>query len=108
MAGVKLYPNQQKVCIRKREDSELFAQVDMDALQRAMQELDGNAFKLWMYLVRNRDSFEFGLSPKALEDWGLKKDAYYRSKKLLEEKGYLIENADGLEFKDIPSVRFNF
>jgi hypothetical protein len=37
-----------------------------------------------------------------MEDWGLKKDAYYRSKKVLEEKGYLIEGENGLEFRDVP------
>lgn len=105
MAGVKLYPNQQSIVIFKREDSELFAQFDMDALQKAMQELDGAALKIWLYLVKNRDRFEFALSPKAMEEWGLKKDSYYRGKKVLEEKGYLVEGKDGLEFYDMPKEK---
>ena len=78
------------ITILKQEDSELYAQIDMDALKTAMVELDGTAFKIWMYLVRNKNGYEFALSPKAMEDWGIKKDAYYRAKKVLEDKGYLV------------------
>ena len=105
MGSVKLYPNQQSIIISKQEDSEVFAQFDIEALQKAMQELDGAAFKIWVYLAKNRDRFEFALSPKAMEDWGLKKDSYYRGKKVLEEKGYLVEGKDGLEFYDTPKVK---
>lgn len=73
-----------------------------------MQDLDGNALKLWLYFVRNKGKYQFAVSPKAMEDWGLKKDAYYRSKKVLEEKGYLIEGENGLEFRDVPQVKYVF
>ncbi len=108
MAVNKVYANQSVVSVCKKEDSELFAQMDMAALQKAMQDLDGNSFKLWMYFVRNKNRYEFALSPKALEDWGVKKDSYYRSKKILIEKGYLIENGDKLEFRDTPKIRYEF
>ena len=108
MAAVKLYPNQQNIVILKQENSELFAQLDMVALQRAMIDLDGAAFKIWMYLAKNKHRFEFALSPKAMEDWGIKKDAYYRNKKVLEEKGYLVESKDGLVFHEMPVARYIF
>lgn len=105
MAGIKLYPNQSSITILKQEDSELYAQVDMGALQVAMVELDGVAFKIWMYLARNKNRYEFALSPKAMEEWGIKKDAYYRAKKVLEEKGYLVEGKHGLVFNEYPVVK---
>ena len=108
MANVKLYPNQSSVVILKREDSDVFAQLDMGALQKAMAELDGTAFKIWIYLARNKNRFEFALSPKAMEDWGIKKDAYYRGKKVLEEKGYLVEGRDGLVFNEMPAPKYIF
>jgi hypothetical protein len=40
-----------------------------------------------------------------MEEWGLKKDSYYRGKKVLEEKGYLVEGKDGLEFYDMPKEK---
>jgi hypothetical protein len=43
-----------------------------------------------------------------MEDWGIKKDAYYRSKKLLEEKGYLVEGGNGLVFYETPQVKYIF
>lgn len=102
------YANQQTVVIYKSESGEVFAQIEMNALQRAMQELDGNALKLWLYFVKNKGKYQFAVSPKAMEDWGLKKDAYYRSKKVLEEKGYLVEGKNGLEFRDVPQVKYVF
>jgi hypothetical protein len=36
MAGIKTYANQQKVLINKNENCSVYAQVDIDALQRAM------------------------------------------------------------------------
>ena len=108
MAGIKTYANQQKVLINKNENCSVYAQVDIDALQRAMQDLDGNAFKVWLYFAKNKAGYEFAVSPKAMEDWGIKKDSYYRGKKVLEEKGYLIEGKEGLLFKEVPEVKYIF
>lgn len=108
MAGIKTYANQQVVLVSKNENCDVFAQLDMEALQKAMQELDGNAFKVWLYFAKNKARYEFAISPKAMEDWGIKKDAYYRSKKLLEEKGYLVESGNGLVFYEIPQVKYIF
>lgn len=33
--------------------------------------------KLWMYLTLHSNVSAFGLSKKACEEWGIKKDAYY-------------------------------
>lgn len=108
MGAIKLYPNQQSIYISKKEDSELYAQMDMAALQRAMVELDGAAFKLWLYLARNKNRYQFALSPKAMEEWGIRKDSYYRGKKALEEKGYLVEEGEGLVFRETPTAKYIF
>lgn len=43
-----------------------------------------------------------------MEDWGIRKDSYYRSKKVLEEKGYLVEEEDGLVFRETPTAKYIF
>ena len=87
------YANQYTIIIgpRLERDAEHeYTKQSIEALQRAMVELKGESFKLWMYLSKNKDGVEWDLGPKACEAWGIKKDSYYKAKDLLVEKGYLI------------------
>ena len=68
-----------------------------------MQNLKGEHFKLWLYLALNQNGYEFALSQKACENWGIKKDTYYRSVDALKEHRYLVELEPGVfQFKTAP------
>jgi len=61
-----------------------------------MQDLNGSSgLLLWLYLDKNANGYKLELSQKACEEWGLKKDSYYRAKKELESKGYLEQAGAG-------------
>lgn len=85
--------NQKIVRISKRmprDREHLYATMNLDALQFAMQELKGSSFKLWAYFNKNQDNYQFELSQKACEEWGIKKDSYYSAVKDLIDRGYLV------------------
>ena len=86
-------PNQKKVKIATRtprDKDNLYAMMNLEALQAAMQDLKGSALKVWLYFNKNQDHYEFELSQKACSDWGIKKDSYYAGVEELIDKGYLI------------------
>lgn len=87
--------NQKIVVIAPRKDYiKNFSRIHNDALQSAMQQLKGEHLKLWLYLVKNKDNYTLELSQKALEEWGLKKDSYYRAVETLIQLGYLTQTKD--------------
>lgn len=75
---------------KPRDRNNLFATMNLEALQHAMQELKGSSFKLWAYFNKNQDKYQLELSQKACAEWGIKKDSYYSAVKDLSEKGYLV------------------
>lgn len=65
--------------------SDLFKKDVMDA----MKELNGNAFKLYMYLASNADDYKGGLSKQAIMNaTGISEKGYRNSLEELKEKGY--------------------
>lgn len=92
-------PNQKRAIIsqrEKRDKNHLFATMNLNALQEAMKNLKGNSgFKLWCYFNKNQDQYEFELSQKACEEWGIKKDSYYNGVNELINKGYLHPICEG-------------
>ena len=101
------YANQLKVKVMpkaKRDKDHIYSMFNIDALQLAMNNLKGESFKLWVYLNKNQDNYEFDLSQAACAQWGLKKDAYQSAKKTLMKLGYLIEGAESLEFYETPQL----
>ena len=62
-----------------------------DEVQEAMRNLKGEQFKLWVFFMMNQSSF----SQKTCEEWGIKKDSYYRGVEELRKKGYLKRIEDG-------------
>ena len=61
-----------------------------------MERLNGNSgLLLWLYLDKNADGYRLELSQKACEEWGIKRDSYYRAVKELQDKGYLQETGGG-------------
>lgn len=72
------------------DKSHTYCLMHIDSLQAAMCNLKGETLKLWLYCNKNQDGYQFELSQKALQEWGLKKDAYQTAKKKLIELGYLV------------------
>lgn len=88
--------NQKIVVIAPRQAyTKDFSRIHNEALQKAMQQLKGEHLKLWLYLIKNKDNYQLELSQKALEEWGLKKDSYYKAVKSLINLGYLTPAKDG-------------
>lgn len=79
----------------KRDADNLFAMMNIDALQAAVQDLKGSALKMWLYFNKNQDSYKFELSQKACLAWGIKKDSYYAGIEELIRKGYLLPIYEG-------------
>ena len=78
MANGKKVPNQKEVVVNKEKCNKenLYATINLAAMDKAAQDLKPNSFKLWIYFSKNQDNYEFALSSKAVErDFGIKKDA---------------------------------
>lgn len=91
-------PNQKIVWIGERtarNGQNLYATVNLEALQQAMKTLKGSSLKMWLYLNKNREHYALELSRTACLEWGIKKDSYYDGIEELIEKGYLIRKCDG-------------
>ena len=62
---------------------------NQDALQQAMTKLKGSGLKMWLYLCKNQEKYQFELSRQACLEWGIKKDSYYDGFNDLVNNGYL-------------------
>lgn len=87
-----------------RNKDNIYATINVEALQEAMKNIKGEALKLWLYINKNQDKYKFDLSQKALEEWGLKKDSYYNAVNKLIELGYLeiTENNKMIFYETLP------
>lgn len=99
---MKLTANQKFVAVSKTGDGK-HTILNLEALQRASRDLQGEAFKLWLYMAKNQSGYTFALSMVDAISWGLgSKSSYYRAIKELEEKGYLQKNGYRYIFYDFP------
>lgn len=109
---MKTVPNQKIVHIAKRETRDknhLYSMANIEATKRAISELNGAGLKVWLYMNKNQDNYEWALSFKDATDFGLKKDSYYNGIKELEAKGYLVpfqEGSNKFYFYENPSPKF--
>lgn len=106
MAKTK-YANQQLVIQGEqipRDKDHPYCKINIAALDRAIGELSHAGLKLYLYLAKNEPDYEFGMSPKALENkYGVSKSTYYRARDELIELGYLEELQDkSLRFREMP------
>lgn len=69
-----------------------------------MIDLKGETFKLWCYLGKNQNGYEFALSKVDAMNWGMgSKSSYDRAVKELIEKGYLVETSPNhYDFYELP------
>ena len=101
-------PNQKIVEIgtrTARNGNNLYATMNLDALQQAMKTLKGSSLKMWLYFNKNQEHYAFELSRADCLEWGIKKDSYYDGIEELIEKGYLVQSREGSNlytFQELP------
>lgn len=90
-------PNQKIVNIKqvKRNSENIYAMMNVEALQQAMIDLKECGLKMWLYFNKNQNNHGFELSKADCEKWGIKKNSYYRGIDELIEKGYLKPIKEG-------------
>ena len=100
------HPNQKTIkvykCVSNRDNP--YSTFNLQALQTAMSRLKGEAFKLWVYLNKNRESHTTALSAVDALSWGIgSKSSYDRAIAELIQKGYLV-NTQGncYNFYELP------
>ena len=99
------YPNQYNTTIHKEkcDKDNLYAVINLDALQNAMNCLSGSALTLWLYLAKNQESYNLWLSKTAIIEWGLPERSYYRARDELRDKGFLVESSTNhFDFYEYP------
>ena len=108
MANGKKVPNQKEVVVNKEKCNKenLYATINLAAMDKAAQDLDAGAFKLWMYFAKNQNAYKFALSSKAVErDFGIKIKQYNNAIKELTDKGYLVHiQGDSYEFHELTVI----
>ena len=58
-----------------------------------MKDLTPLQFQVWYYFAKNQAGYTFAVSPAAaLNEFGIKKQSFQEAKRVLKEKGYLVEN----------------
>ena len=95
--NVKSVPNQKIVTVNKEKcnSANLYAAINISAMEKAAQALDAGAFKLWVYFAKNQDKYQFALSSKAVEEnFGIKIKQYNNAISALIEQGYLVQQGD--------------
>ena len=75
-----------------------------DTLKEAMTKLNGTAFKVYLFLLFNRDQFVLAYSPKYIsKEIGICADSVRSAFRQLKAKGYIIINDKGKEiFYEVP------
>ena len=100
------HPNQKTLkiykCLCNRDNP--YSTFNLQALQTAMRRLKGEAFKLWVYLNKNRESYTMALSAVDALAWGIgSKSSYDRAVMKLIEQGYLVKiDNNYYSFYEIP------
>lgn len=112
MGGILImttYPNQNIVTIEKEatDANNLYAKINLKAIQLAMKDLNGTQFTVWMYFAKNKAGYEFAVSPRdAMDNYGISKNTFYRALDVLKEKGYLVpdeeKGAKHWLFREVP------
>lgn len=112
--GLKTVPNQKAYKVIKKREPQTDKDVRISDLFKedillAAQNLKDTTFKLYMYLISNRDGYVAGLSRQdAINKTGISESSYKRGIKELEEKGYFIYTNLRATGKDGDLPLYNF
>lgn len=102
--------NQRSVKVNKTvcNEDNLYAKINIDAMNYAMRDLKPTAFKLWLYFAENQDKYQFYLScVHACKTCGFGQTAYHKAFDELVDKFYLVRDAedrDFYQFYEIPEA----
>ena len=107
--GRAIFPNQRTAIIH-RDDISVesgYTCMNNDSVLNAIRRLNGKhsgAFQLWMVLCLNRDGYRMAMSAEFLhENYGIGKDAYLASWKVLEQAGFLVrDQGNAYHFFEFP------
>lgn len=108
MSNFKTVPNQKIISIHKQTcgKGNVFAQINMNALELAAQKLPAGPFKLWIYFAKNQDNYNFALSyTDAQERFGLGRSQYDTAISTLIKEKYLVETkteSNIYDFYEVP------
>lgn len=89
-----MFANQKRITVQKEvcDNQNLYTVINIDSLREAMINLNrGSSLKLWIYLAKNQNGYQFDLSAVDCAEWGMKVDSYHSAVKDLKKKGYLQE-----------------
>lgn len=101
-------PNQKIITTHKApaDKNHLYMCVNIEALQKAMNDLTPAQLKVWMYFAKNQNNYEFELSSVAVCAFCNISDKTYRDAvKALVAKRYLVQcegNKKMYDFYEIP------
>ena len=90
-------PNQRIIYVMRDSENARsnYFKIGHKQLDKAVNDLSGNTFKLYIYLANNKDNYKLELSSKHFILWsGTSDSTYDRAFKELKEKGYLLEIPD--------------
>ena len=93
MDRTNMFPNQRSIRINKEvsDRENLYAIINLDALNLAIGILSHTTFKLWMYLDKNQKGYEFALSRQgAMKALNISKGTYKKAFDELTAEGYLV------------------
>lgn len=89
-------PNQRTIIVHKSPTNKqnLYATLNLSALDEAASQIESQGgFKLYIYLAKNQNNYDFALSSSHFQEWsGCGKQAYTSGFNELVEKGYLVPN----------------
>lgn len=103
-------PNQKIITVNKAptDRNNKYMCVNIDALQKAMNDLTPAQLKVWCYFAKNQNDYEFELSSVAVCAFCNISDKTYRDAiKTLVEKRYLVQrisNKKVYDFYEVPKA----
>ena len=88
------------IVYHKSDDGAWLQPLKWDPIKEAMRVLNGNAFKLWIYLFSWEGNGKYDFSPANLaKELKMSDEGARNARKELVEKGYIIENSENkMEF----------
>ena len=104
-------PNQKNITVNKKEicDKEhLYTVNNLNALDFAAGNLISTVgFKLYMYIAKNQDNYNFDLSNVLFQNWAnCGRTAYSSAVAELIDKGYLVQReGNNYDFYELPRIK---
>ena len=90
---MKTYENQKVITTRSsaHNKNNVYATIGIEALQKAMQTLKPNTFKVWCYMAKNQKNYTYALSCKEVCSFcNISKPTYLNCIQELIAVGYLV------------------